>query len=384
MKSAKRPLIDAHLDLAMNVVYYDRDIRLPLDELNERERGLSDLPFRGRATLSLPELRDTGVAVCFATVLCRSGPHHRRRPSYRRSDLDFPVREAAWAMGQAQLSLYRLLEEEGELKILRSVADLEQHWQVWQSADQHSNLPIGIVITMEGADAVLRPEQVEAWYRDGVRAIGPAHYGYSHYAAGTNAEGGWTPAGLDLLTAMRECGMILELTHLSDEAMTAAFDIWDGPVWATHHNCRRLVPWQRQLTDEQIRLVHQRGGLIGAACDAVMLDAPFAAATLERRRKIDAGTAVQSPAPSPEVSMSAIVDHMELVRELAGTSACIGIGTDLDGGYGNEQTPTDLRRYRDLRLLEPLLADRGFSESEIDGVFYENWLRKLRECLPPA
>jgi membrane dipeptidase len=377
-----RPIIDAHLDLAMNIVYYDRDIRCPVDEINATERQLSDLPFRGNATLSLPELRAANVAVCFATLLSRSGPALVRQRSYRRSDLDFPVREAAWACNQAQLALYRLLEQQGEVRILKTVEELNEHWEQWESAGSVDDLPIGIVITMEGADGVLDPEQVSEWFAAGVRAIGPAHYAHSHYAAGTGVEGPLTPAGRKLLHAMRECGMVLEMTHLSDQSMEEAFDLWDGPLWASHHNCRQLVPWQRQLTDEQIRKICERGGVIGAACDAVMLDWPFADKVLRLRQQIADGQQVTEPWPLPEVTMMSIVDQMHHVRVITGSTAGIGIGTDLDGGYGNEQTPVDLKRYRDLRQLESLLEERGFSGKQIDDVFFGNWLRVLRSWLP--
>lgn len=379
-----RPLIDAHLDLAMNVVYYDRDIRSSVDAINAAEADLTDLRFRGRATLSLPELRVAHVPICFATLLSRSGPRLRRQPSYARGDLDFPVREAAWACNQAQLALYRLLEREGELRILRTREDVREHWDSWAQADDRTGLPIGIVITMEGADAILEPSQVHEWFREGVRAVGPAHYGHSHYAAGTAVDGGFTEDGRTLLKEMQACGMILELTHLADQAMDEALQQTDAlPVWASHHNCRARVPWQRQLRDEDIVAIHRRGGVIGAACDAVMLDAPFAARLLEVRRREAAGETVDAASrPVPAVTLQSVVDQMTHIRSLTHSVDSIGIGTDLDGGYGNEQTPVDLKRYRDLRSLEDLLRQAEFSESEIDQVFFGNWLRVLLDWLP--
>lgn len=377
-----RPLIDAHLDLAMNVIYYDRDIRQTVDEINAAESGLSDLKFRGNATLSLPELRESGVPVCFATLLSRSGPRHRRQPAYGRGDLDFPVREAAWACNQAQLALYRLLEQQGELRIIRTVEDLDEHWTGWQAAGDRAKFPIGIVITMEGADGILEPAQVHDYFRDGVRAVGPAHYGHSHYAAGTGVEGGLTENGRRLLDEMAQCGMVLEVTHLADQAMAEAFSHWGNrPLWASHHNCRSLVPWQRQLTDAEITVISQCGGVIGTACDAVMLDWPFAEQVLERRRAgRDRDPAL--PPLTPTVTLQSVVDQMVWVRSLTGSTDGIGIGTDLDGGYGNEQTPSDLRRYRDLHHLETLLERADFSSDQIDAIFHGNWLRVLRQWLP--
>src|SRR5205085_7032489 len=131
--------------------------------------------------------------------------------------------------------------------------------------------PLGFILSMEGADSVLFPEQVQEWWDVGLRIIGPAHYGVSPYAHGTGTDGGLFPPGRPLLRQMERLGMILDVTHLADRSFDEALDAYGGPVLASHHNCRALVPDQRQLSDDQIRRLLARGAVIGTALDAWML-----------------------------------------------------------------------------------------------------------------
>lgn len=361
-----RPMIDAHLDLAMNQVYYDRDITLELSEMNAAEAHLRDQKFRGRGTVSLPELRRARVGVCLATLLARSGPEHVRQASYARSDLDFARVEGANACCWAQRGYYHWLERRGHVRVLRTAEDLDAHWSQW--VDDEANTPLGIILSVEGADPIPDPDELPDWYEWGVRAIGPSHYGQGRYAAGTGVPGGLTPLGFRLLDRMSELGISLDVTHLADLAMEQALDCFSGPVWASHHNCRSLVNWDRQLTDEQIKKLVARDGVIGLAFDGVMLHPKW-----ER--------GVSRPESLP-IEWSA--DHIDHICQLAGTSRHCGIGTDLDGGYGWDQTPHELKSIDDVHRLEEILSRRGFSDEDLDGIFWGNWLRLLRSSLPGA
>jgi membrane dipeptidase len=363
-----RPLIDAHLDLALNALNYDRDLRLPLAAMNKAEATMDDGPFRGRGTVTLPEMRRAGIAVCVVTLLARSGPQHKRQQRYLRADLDHVTREGAYTACHAQLAYYRLMERRGELRIITTSADLDDHWRRWADASpsDRQKLPIGAVISMEGADPILNPADLEYWWNLGLRAIGPAHYGYSHYAAGTAVEGPLTADGAALLAHMQRLGMILDVTHFSDQSMVEALNRFEGHLWASHHNCRALVPWQRQLTDDQIERLVERHAVIGIAFDAIMLHPGWVRGQT-----------------SPEVlDISAAADHIDHICQLAGDVRHVGIGTDLDGAYGTEQTPRDLKSIADIHKLEDILAKRGYNADDIDAIFYANWLRKLRQSLP--
>ncbi len=216
---------------------------------------------------------------------------------------------------------------------------------------------------MEGADPVLSPEQIDEWWQAGLRIIGPAHYGVSPYAHGTGTEGGLFPQGPALLKAMQRVGMILDVTHLSDQCFDEAMDIYGGPVLASHHNCRALVPDQRQLTDEQIKKLIARGGVIGTALDDWMLYPGW----------------VRGQSKPELVKLEAMVDHIDRVCQLAGNHRHAAIGTDLDGGFGKEQSPCDLDTIADLQRVPDMLRQRGYKEPAIEGVMYANWVRFFKE-----
>jgi membrane dipeptidase len=219
---------------------------------------------------------------------------------------------------------------------------------------------------MEGADPVLFPEQVEEWWQAGLRIIGPAHYGISPYAHGTGTEGGLFPRGPALLKEMERVGMILDVTHLSDQCFDEALDLYGGPVLASHHNCRALVPNQRQLTDEQIKRLISRGAVIGTALDAWMLSPNWVRGTTTPEQ---AG-----------VTLSSMIDHIDHVCQLAGDARHAAIGTDLDGGFGREQSPADLDTIADLQCLPDLLRRRGYKTEAIEGILFKNWVRFFQDA----
>lgn len=361
-----RFMIDAHLDLAMNQVLFERDITRSVEEINQAEQHLVDVKFRGRATVSLPEMRASRLGICITTLLARSGPEHRRKDEYRRTDLDYVQQSGAFCCCHAQLAYYHLLEQQGEFRLLKTQAELDEHLALWESATETAGLPVGAVLSMEGADPILNPEQLPYWWDLGLRAIGPAHYGHSHYAGGTGVTGPLTERGRRLVQEMDRLGMALDVTHLCDESMDEAFDLFTGMVWASHHNCRTLVNWDRQLTDRHIQQLIDRDAVIGAALDAIMLYDGW------RYGETD---------PSV-LDITSVADHIDHICQMAGSTRHCGIGTDLDGGYGTEQTPRDLKTIKDVHKLEDILSQRGYSDEDIDGIFWKNWLRLLRQTLP--
>jgi membrane dipeptidase len=223
-----------------------------------------------------------------------------------------------------------------------------------------------MILSMEGADPVLSPRQVEEWYQGGLRIIGPAHYGPSPYARGHNEVGGLFEQGPALLKEMERVGMILDVTHLSDQCFWEAVDIYHGPLLASHHNCRALVDDPRQLTDDQIKKLIERGGVIGAAFDTWMLYPGWIRG--------------QHTPEQTGVNIEKVVDHIDHVCQLAGNSKHAAIGTDLDGGFGREQSPHDLDTIADLQRLPNMLRKRGYSPEDIEGIMYKNWVRFFKEA----
>ncbi|MDG1892463.1 MAG: membrane dipeptidase [Verrucomicrobiota bacterium] len=359
-------MLDAHLDLAMNAMEWNRDLRQPLALVREREAGWKDKPDRGRGVLTFPEMRAGQVGLCVATQIAR-----HVKPGSKLTGWHSP--EQAWAQTQAQLAWYRAMEEQGELIQITNRQQLESHVNRWmdpgdhaRSADGGAQGSIGYILSLEGADSIVNPSFLERSYAQGLRAIGLGHYGPGTYAPGTGAEGGLSAAGKELLREMSRLGLILDLTHLSDEAFWEALDLFDGPLWASHCNCRALVPHQRQLSDTQIQAIVERQGVIGVVFDAWMLHVGW-----ER--------GITTPA-SADLKLERILEHIDHMCQLTGNAGHVGIGSDLDGGYGTEQCPEGIDTIADLQKLEDLLSGRGYSVEDIRAIFHGNFLNALRRA----
>lgn len=352
-------ILDAHLDLAMNAMEWNRDLTRPLDEIRQREAGQTDKPDRGRGTVSFPEMRRAGIGLCVATQIARFVKPTNPLPGW------FSV-EQAWAQTQGQLAWYRAMEEAGQLRQIRDRAALRTHLQDWNARPETT--PIGYVLSLEGADSIITPAYVERSFAQGLRAIGPAHYGLGRYAQGTDATGGLGPRGKELLSEMQRLGVILDATHLCDDSFWQALDVYSGPVWASHHNCRKLVPHNRQLSDEMIRALIDRGAVIGAVFDAWMMVPDWIRG--------------QDTPKSRGLKLEVIVDHIDHICQIAGNASHVGIGSDLDGAFGTEQTPMDLNSIYDLQRLPELLKRRGYKESDVEGILHGNFLKFLERHLP--
>jgi membrane dipeptidase len=351
-------VVDAHLDLAWNALDWNRDLRLSVADIRRSEEGMSG-KARACNTVAFPELRRGKVATFIATLLARQLRGGTMTAVNRYSSMP-----AAYGAAHGQLAYYRALEQQGVLRWLKDWPALERHICAWEAREDNTGEPLGFILSMEGADPVLSPEQVEEWWQAGLRIIGPAHYGVSPYAHGTGTEGGLFPPGKPLLKAMQRVGMILDVTHLSDQCFDEALDIYEGPVLASHHNCRALVPDQRQLTDEQIRRLVDRGAVIGTALDCWMLYPGW----------------VRGETNPEVVPLKAMVDHIDRVCQLAGNSRHAAIGTDLDGGFGKEQSPHDLDTIADLQRVPDMLRARGYKSEAIEGIMYKNWVRFFKEA----
>jgi membrane dipeptidase len=348
-------LVDAHLDLAMNALEWDRNLDLSVDEIRQAEQGMTQ-PGRARGTTTLPEMRSGEIFLSVVTVISRTA-----RPGGLSTGA--ASQEISCAKSRGQLAYYRVLESQNKVRIITEAKQLAPHLKEWQQ--KPTSAPLGFILSMEGADPIVWPEQVHEWYELGLRQVSLSHYGVSAYAHGTGTEGGLTEQGAVLLREMDKAGMALDLTHLADIAFWEALEHFDGPVLASHNNCRALVPNQRQFTDEQIKAVIERDGVIGAALDAWMLYPNW------QRGETD-------PSVLP---LSSVADHIDHVCQLAGNCQHAAIGSDLDGGYGTEQTPHDLNTIADLQKLDQLLADKGYSPQDIEAIFYGNWLRFFTRVL---
>jgi membrane dipeptidase len=350
-------IFDAHLDLSMNALEWNRDLTRSIDEIRARESGQTDKPDRGKATVSLSEMRRGHVGLCVATLIARYVKPGNPLPGFHSAEI-------AWSQTQGQLAWYRAMEEAGQMVAIRDAEGLRRHLKLWQ--DPPLDAPIGFVLSLEGADSIRTPAHLERAYGQGLRALGPAHYGPGTYAQGTHAEGGIGARGRELLKEMERLGMILDVTHLCDESFWEALDHFHGHVWASHSNCRALVPDTRQFTDEQLKALIERGAVIGGALDAWMLVPGWIRGT--------------TTPESTGVTLRHLVDHIDHVCQLAGNARHSGLGTDLDGGFGREQCPTDLATIADLVRVGDLLAERGYGAPDIQLILSGNWTSFLERA----
>lgn len=352
-------IIDAHLDLAWNALQWNRNLQDSVFTIREQESNLTGAG-RGQGTVALPEMRQGRVAICFATLLARSTG--RIEPN-----IDYSSPLQAYAVAQGQLTYYHALSESGEVRLIKDIPGLNDHiaeWEKWESNTRTTQPPIGLIFSMESADPILEPQQMSAWKEAGVRLIGPAHYGPGRYAGGTSTELGLTADGIVLLREMERLGVILDLTHLSDEAFWQALDHFGGQVIASHNNCRALVPHQRQFDDRQIKEIIAREGVIGAALDNWMLVPGW----VRGRRDNQPATLID------------VTDHIDHICQLAGNAEHAAIGSDLDGGFGREQSPSDLDTIADLDKLMEILTKRGYSMENVSSIMHGNWLCLLRRA----
>lgn len=361
-------IADSHLDLAWNALHLNRDLTLPLAELNAREAGEGDFPGRGRGTVSLPEMRAGGVHYCLGTLVAgASSRGGAQRFSFSSVDI-------ANSLALAQWNYYRRLEARREIRLILTANDLRDHIRQWMQADlPQPSLPIGIIISFEGCDAIVEPADAELWYQRGLRCASLVHYGEGRYSGGTGTASPLTALGRELLTQFERLGIILDMTHLSDTAFWEVIDCYGGPILASHQNCRALVSRDRQFEDAQIQRVIDRGGVIGVACDAWMLSQDW-----------PAQSSGKSAPPRSSVPMTTLADHIDHICQFAGNAHHAAIGSDLDGGFGREQTPEGLDSITDLQRLNEILAGRGYSETDIEQILSANWTRLLLQHLPKS
>ncbi len=356
-----RPFIfDAHLDLSMNALEWNRDLTRPLSEIRQREMFMKDKPDRGKGTVCLPELRKGRIGLVVATQLARYTPAGSALPGWNST-------QQAWAMTQAQLCWYREMEKLGEMIQITNLQQLDSHLKLWDDiviADETK--PVGYILSLEGADSLVNIDYLHTAYEYGLRALGLSHFGPGRYAPGTKMEGLLTAKGVELIKEMNLLNLILDVTHLTDQGFYQALDLYQGNVWASHQNVRKIVPNQRQLNDEQIKLLIERGAVIGGMLDCWAMDIRF----------IDT---ISDPWQL-NIKLENLVDHWDHICQIAGNSLHIAIGSDLDGIFGTEQSPWDMNSIADLQKYQDILSKRGYKQQDIENIFSKNWLRFLRKA----
>ena len=351
MKNKGILCFDSHLDISMNAMEWNRDQRWTVERIRESEKGMTDKPDRGKNTVSFPALREGTVGLVVATQIARVVKPGSPIPGWY-------SQEQAWAQTQGQLLWYRTMEEAGEMKQIVDGKTLGECLAMWENPDDKT--PICYLLSLEGADSIVSMKHLERAYSNGLRAIGPAHYGPGVYANGTDSRGRLNPKGVELLKTMDQLNMILDVTHLNDDAFWHSLEIYQGSIWASHNNCRHFVDHNRQFSDEMIKELVNREAVIGIALDAWMMVPGWV-------------RGVSTP-KSHNVTLEIMANNIDRVCQLAGDSLHAGVGSDLDGAFGTEQCPMDLDTIADIQKLPELLKGRGYSEVDVVNIMHRNFV----------
>ena len=334
-------------------------------------RRIAENAWRDSETLAtLPEMRRGGIAAALVKVSSCVLRHSRY------SHGEVRTQDNAYASAHGQLAYYRLMDAMGEMRRLRTSGDVTTHMRDWEEADSHEGMPVGWVLGMEGDDAIRWPEQVREWWEDGLRVISLSHYGLSAYShgTGTGTDGGLTPLAPKLLREMDALGIILDVSHTSDESVRQELEVFSGPVLASHQNCRALAPGERQFPDELLTAVIERGGVIGASMDTWMLHPDGTDWTnIRPRREIF---------PRSDVTLEDYVNHIDYVCQLAGNSHHAAIGGDTDGQGGRDCAPYEIDTVADYQKVGDVLERLGYAEADIENILWRNWQRFFEKWLP--
>ena len=364
-------IFDGHLDLAGIALDCDRDLTGEVLSIRELEAAGVHHEF-GTATLSLPAMKRGGVGLCLSTVLQRCKPFMSFARDCTRTDADRRTPEAAHAVAHGQLAYYRLLESRKLITIITTRAQLSAH--IDQRNASSDTAPLGLIVTMEGADPITTPDELHHWHAVGLRTLMLAHFGLSRYCHGTptrdphnthDIPGPLTDLGRALLQEMTTLAMPLDLSHTSDPSFDEAVERFDGRVYTSHTACRALVDIPRNHTDAQLQTLIARDGVIG-----LPLYNPFI------------NTIAPDDDNPPTTTLDHFIHHIDHICQLAGSARHVAIGSDFDGGFGANDIPAELDTAEDWPKVTQALQARGYSAEDTAAICHGNWIRFFSETLP--
>lgn len=359
-------IVDAHQDLAWNALSLGRNYSLSAQQTRQAEQGGPNPGRNGSSLLGLPDYLRGNVAVVFSTLY--AAPLRRRFGEWETQC--YKDTAQAHLVYAKQLDYYeRLADEHQQFKLINTVKDLEGVLATWKEPVPAEQRRIGLVRLMEGADGVREPKEIEWWYERGVRVVGLA-WAATRYAGGTGEPGPLTDEGRELLNEMAHFGLILDLSHSSDESYLQSIERYQGVVIASHANPRALLKNpqrpERFLSDDMIRVLAQRGGVAGIVPYNHFLNTEW---------RLEDG----KDALTLDTTVVAMIDY---ICQLTGSADHVALGSDFDGGFGQERTPAEIDTVADLGLVGTRLQARGYTEADVEKILNGNWLRILRQGLP--
>lgn len=336
---------DAHLDLACIA-------------LEGRDMLASDLSLcagaNPPAAITIPSLMEGRVRSMLATIFIEPDGSPEAI-AYKSGDAD-----SAHAAGLRQIGLYKDWERRGLISIIRPASN---NPSVQPPRTKPPEDAIQTRILIEGADCIQSPAEAWWWRDQGVTAVSLAWAKQTRYAGGNGCETGLTELGRTLVGELDRLGIVHDTTHLSDASLAELFELTSKPVIASHSNCRSLLDdgslplgmRQRHLTDDSIREIARRGGMIGT-----VLYSPFIIKGGLRDRR------------ATLTEWAAHVDHQ---CDLMQSRRQIGLGSDADGGFSAACLPAGIDRPSDYPKLLETLSQRGWTDAEIEGFAWSNWSR---------
>lgn len=360
-------LVDAHADIAYNMLRYGRDYTRSAAETRQIELGSATVSENEDTLLGWPDYQRGQTAVIFSTLYAIP---ERWNKSENKSQV-YKTFDKAHQLYHEQLITYHRLANSApdKFRLIASSRDLNLILNHWHSPTE-SEHPVGMVILMEGADGILNPSELEEWHELGVRLIGPAWVG-TRYSGGWREPGPLTSEGRNLLSAMADYNFMLDISHMDEQAILEALDIYRGPIVGTHGNCKSLLSnsnSNRHFSDRVIEGVIKRNGVIGIVPFNAYLKTGWTAGKNKRS----------------EVPLKLAADHIDHICQIAGNALHAGIGSDFDGGFGLQSVPPEIETVADLQNLVSLLQARGYSETDIENIFSGNWLTRLKRDLPTS
>lgn len=362
-------LVDAHADIAWNMLKYGRDYTRSAAETRQLERGSTTVLHNDDTTLGWPDYQRGQVAVIFSTLYATPA----RWNTGENTAQVYKTYDEAHKLYREQLMTYHRMTDStpDKFQLIASSRDLNLILDHWNSpAPAESGHPVGMVVLMEGAEGIRNLSELDEWYELGVRLIGPAWVG-TRYCGGWKEPGPLTADGRKLLAAMADHNFILDLSHMDEQAAVEALDIYRGPIVGTHANCLSLLPnsnSNRHFSDRIIEGIVERDGVVGVV--------PF-------NSYLKVGWSVGKNDRS-EVPLAQLANHIDHICQIAGDALHAGIGSDLDGGFGLQSVPPEIDTVADLQNLVSLLTMRGYNETDITNIFSGNWLTRLKRDLPSS
>ncbi len=351
-------IVDAHLDLSYNALR-GRDLSLPAFQQRPDDEGTP--------TVGLPDLHTARARLVCATIFVEPVS---RNPvdGYRSADEAHQqsVRHLQWYQEQVIAGRMQWVRNRSELEAIKpsGASGAIAARPAMCSGPKVGATNVPFILLMEGADALRSEADVAWWWQRGLRMVGLA-WKRTLLAGGTGDPGPLTPLGRTIAAALDRTGVIHDASHLAEESFWELLDLTTGPVVASHSNARALIPTDRQLSDAMARAIAHRGGVIG-----INLYGPFL---------VPPGQRSQRPA-----QLADAVRHVRHFADVLGGVQHIGLGTDLDGGFGREDAPLELNTIANLPMLAQELSDGGFDDAAVAGIMGGHWMEFFTRALPAA